>query len=214
MPMSIVSNRSLLILYVFAGIATFNFTADGGEKKGTKPDIGELVKFEVRIQPEDPFDPRNAVSFKGDWKIRRGQVIRLELHAKLTEGWNSYPITQRTSVQDPGQLSKWEIEKTPGIQPLWPLYESSPKIDTLNLGKNIRQTYFKFLKTFMWGQDVLIEKDAPTGSLKIPIKLTLQICKGTCFTYSHVVPVTINVSDEEPESISDDIERRLKQAKP
>lgn len=198
---------SLICCGVLAALAALHLPADAGGIK--TPKLADLLTFDVRIHPEDPFDPKNEVKFADKWKVRRGEVVRVEIHGTLKDGWNTYPVTQRTSEQNEVQLTTYTVEKMPGVTPLWPLRESAPQI-----GKSAGETYFKFVKDFTWSQDFLVADDAPMGTLQVPIKLRLQICKGTCIWFDHVVPVSVAVSAEAPAPMSAEIAERLKYARP
>ncbi len=185
-----------------------------GDVLAQTPKFEDLLTFEVRVQPEDPFDHRVETKFAGPWKARRGEVVRIEFHGKLKDGWNTYPISQRTSEQHESQFTKWTLDKQPGITPLWPLRESEPKVATIDYGKS-KETSFKVIKNFTWSQDVLVATDAAPGTLDIRIKLDMQICQNTCIPFDNViVPVKIDVSDEEPLPLSAAVLERVNAAKP
>ncbi|HZZ82836.1 MAG TPA: cytochrome c biogenesis protein CcdA, partial [Gemmataceae bacterium] len=140
---------------------------------------------------------------------RRGQIVRVEIDGTLTDGYNTYPITQRTSQQEPEQLTSWKVEPVAGAKPIWPLHESAPKV-----GKLLGKSYFKFLKHFSWGQDIFVDENAP-GELNVPIKMRIQICNATtCRWFDHTFPVSIDVSDEPLVPMSADIFRRLHESRP
>jgi thiol:disulfide interchange protein len=201
---------SFLGFAVLAAIAVFHRPAEAqGEQAAKKPAFTELLTFDIRIEPEDPFDPANEKKIAPKWKARRGQVVRVELNGTLKDGWNTYPITQRTSEQPDSQLTTWDVGKVSGIIPLWPLRESTPKT-----GKVVSDTIFKLVKNFTWSQDILVAENAPAGTIQVPIKLHIQICKNSCYWYDQMVPVSIEVSDEAPVPKSADILERLKVAKP
>jgi thiol:disulfide interchange protein len=203
---------SFLGFAVLAAIAVFHRPAEAqGEQAAKKPAFAELLTFDIRIEPEDPFDPANEKKIASKWKARRGQVVRVELNGTLKEGWNTYPITQRTSEQPESQLTTWDVGKVPGIIPLWPLRESTPK--TAKIAGN---SFFELIKTFTWSQDFLVAEDAPTGNIEVPFHLKkIQICKTSCYWYNNqTVPVNIEVSDEPPLAKSADIQDRLKVTRP
>jgi thiol:disulfide interchange protein len=201
---------SFLGFAVLAAIAVFHHPAEAqGDKAAKKPAFAELLTFDIRVEPEDPFDPANEKKTAGKWKARRGQVVRVELNGILKDGWNTYPITQRTSEQPDSQLTTWDIAKVTGIFPLWPVRESAPKP-----AKVVSDTIFKLVKNFTWSQDILVAENAPTGNIQVPINLHIQICKDSCYWYDQMVPVSIEVSDEGPVPKSADILERLNFAKP
>jgi thiol:disulfide interchange protein len=206
------ANRILPILFciMFAAVAASFTPADAlGDKADKKPNIAELLTFDVKVEPENPFDTALSKDAVGKWKARRGQAVRVELHGNLKDGWNTYPVTQRTAAQPEDMLTGWEVGKVAGITPLWPIRESAPKS-----AKLLKDTIFKLVKSFDWSQDFLIAENAPTGNLDVPIKLHIQICKGSCYWYDHVVPVRVEVSEEAALPLERDIEDRLKLAKP
>jgi len=200
---------SFFALCVFVALQIPSADAQAGKK----PKLETLLNVQVSVQPDDPFDPRIEAKAAEKFKARRGEVVRVELHAKLTDGWNTYPATQRTNQQDEVQLTTYTVEKVPGITPLWPLRESEPKVGKLK-DKSGEQAYFKFEKGFTWSQDFLVAADAPMGVLQVPIKVNLQICKGTCIWYDHVIPVSIEVSDEAPMPMTPEITKRIELARP
>ena len=193
---------SVFVLFVSA----IQTPAHAQEKK---PPFDELLTFDVRVEPEDPFDQAHARNPNGKWKPRRGQIVRVELNGKLKDGWNTYPITQRTQDQPEAMLTTWEVAKVSGVTPLWPLRESAPKT-----GKVAGDTIFKYLKSFTWSQDLLVGDDTPVGKIDVPVKLHIQICAGSCFWYDSIVPVKLDISDEPPLPMSPDILERLKTPKP
>ena len=130
-----------------------------------EPKLEDIVTFEVRVQTADPFDPRNALKSTAPWKVRRGQIVRLELGGVIKAGWNTYPITLRTPEQSPGQLTKWAIQSPKGVVPLAPIYESQPS----TAHEEVIGSYFKYTKQFVWSQDLFIASDAPTGKVEVPM---------------------------------------------
>lgn len=197
-------------LVLFGMVASRHLSVHAGAPKTAKtPKLSELLTLDVRTFPEDPFDPRAEAKSSDKWKARRGDVVRVEVRGKLTDGWNTYPVTQRTSDQPEAMLSSWDVEKVAGVVPLWPLRESAPKLDKSESG-----VLFKYVKDFTWSQDFLIADDAPMGTLQIPIKLRVQICKKACFWYDHVIPVSIEVSPESPLPVAPEFAERLKQTRP
>ena len=198
-----------LWLCVFAMIAFTPSHASAQPVKKTDINDLSLLRFSIHVEPEDPIDPRMEIKYKGEWKARRGEVVRVVFNGKLKEGYNTYPITQRTEKQSETQLTKWNVEKVAGITPLWPLHETSPKIGYLT-----SDPYFKFIDQFTWSQDVLIGEDAPMGTLTLPIKLTIQICSTTCEWFETVVRANIEVSDEAPMPLPLEINERLKSRQP
>jgi thiol:disulfide interchange protein len=175
-----------------------------GAKTETK--LEEIVKFEVRVLPADPFDPRNEAKSNAAWKVRRGQVVRVELTGTIKDGWNTYPITLRTPEQSPGQLTKWAIQAPKGIVPLLPIFESQPSL----AHEAVIGDYLKYTKQFVWSQEVFVSSDSPTGKVDVPIKLDIQFCAGNCIWFAPVIPASIDVSDETPDSVSPDLTARVK----
>lgn len=194
--------------WLFAGVF-FLIAATHVPAQNKTPKFEDLLQFDVRVQPEDPFDSRLEMKSNGPWKARRGEVVRIQLHGKLKDGWNTYPITQRTSDQPEIMLTSYNVEKAPGITPLWPLRESSPKVAKLD-----NETLFKLVHEFTWSQDFLIGDDSPMGTLTVPIKLNLQICDKACIWFKHTENVSIDVSDESPLPTSPEVEERRKLARP
>ena len=168
--------------------------------------LPELVKLETRVLPEDPFDPANDSKFKGNWKARRGESVRLELTGTLTPTWYTYPVLLRMPQQFASNT--WINEPAKGVTPIWPLLESPPHT---YVNKALEKTYFTYDKTFTWIQEVAITENAPVGLLQVPIKLKLQICDpNQCLNFDHVVTFSIDVSAEPPVPISAALAERIK----
>ncbi len=179
-------------------------STDGGGAKA--PQAKDILTFKTRVKPSDPFDPRNESGANGIWKVRRGEVVRVEFEGSLQEGWITYPITQRASDQQP--LSRWSIAINNNVTPLLPIYESTPKkVDEPSLG-----LMFKYANHLVWSQDVLIDKDAPPGKLAVTIALDTQVCKGSCIPFKWDIPVEFEVSSEAPETPSAETLGRAKTA--
>ncbi|MBI1830733.1 MAG: hypothetical protein HYR84_04700 [Planctomycetes bacterium] len=174
----------------------------------------ELVTYEVRVSPEDPFHKVYQKDSTEKWTPRRGEIVRIEFVGNVKDGWNTYPISQRTSEQVESQLTRWEIAKKPGaFTPLWPLRESAPTKAILKAGKE-EQTYFKVVKNFTWSQDVYIDEKAPTGPMQVPINLRIQLCERGCTWFDHVVNVKVDVSDDPALPMTPDVKERLELPKP
>lgn len=202
-------NRFRIFLAAVCAIALTPI-ANGNSIKSESGD--DLVKFDYRVLPEDPFHAFYQKDKNEKWKPRRGEIVRVELIGTLKDGWNTYPLTQRTSEQQESSLTKWEIEKTSGFTPLWPLRETNPEKRTTIYGKS-RSTEFKFYNTFSWSQDIYIAENALPGPAQVSIKLNIQLCEKGCQWYKHAVPVKLEISDE-PVIPNPDIKERLNLTKP
>jgi hypothetical protein len=96
------SNRIALLVSMLTLVgllpAVLDVPVNAGEIKKVQPNpvIGDLVAFKVHLEPDDPFDPANAQDHVGKWQARRGQIVRVVVTGTLTDGYHTYPITQRT----------------------------------------------------------------------------------------------------------------------
>lgn len=170
----------------------------------------ELLRFDVKAAPEDPFDPANQRDAKGVFKVRRGEVVKIVLVGTPKAGFHTYPLTTKTARQP--QLSRLEFVKTPGITPLWPITETEP---TRHFDKEEGFTSFEHASPFTWSQDIFVGPDAATGMVTVPIKFDTQVCnKGFCVPYRQETKVSFEVSPEEPLPMSPDLSARLSAAKP
>src|SRR5437016_537454 len=62
----------LLICIIFAAVAASYTPANAQEKKADKkPNLAELLTFEVKVEPENPFDTALSKDAVGIWKARR-----------------------------------------------------------------------------------------------------------------------------------------------
>jgi thiol:disulfide interchange protein len=172
----------------------------------------EVIHFDVRAVAEDPFDPTNKQGANGDFKVRRGQVVKIVLTGTPKAGYHTYPITKRTVRQKTaGQMSRLEFLKTPGVTPLWPIAETEP----VPRFEETEGTLLEYVGAFTWAQDVLVSADAPTGMLTLPIQLDLYVCNvGGCVPLTQRASVSFEVTKDDPLPISEEINTRLKTPKP
>lgn len=172
----------------------------------------QLINFQTRIVPEDPFDQANEQGWKGDFTVRRGQVVKVLVIGKPKPGYHTYPITKRTARQTEVQLSRMEIQKTPGVTPLWPITETEPE---RKFEAGLDQTLFEYGDEFTWSQDVLIHEDAPPGPVKLPIALNLYVCDDrNCDRANPTLTVSFTILPGEPVPVSEGATARLKQPRP
>src|SRR5262249_34499942 len=106
----------------------------------------ERIDFEISVKPSE---------------VKRGQIVTLTISGAPRPGFHTYPMTRRTDnpIQDEVALSKLTFEKTPGLQPLWPVIESEPSlVEEQGIGYLLEHE-----KPFTWSQDILILPDATPG---------------------------------------------------
>jgi thiol:disulfide interchange protein len=167
--------------------------------------LQDVITF-TRGQPDDPFDAIHESKFTGKWKARRGQVIRLDLTGVPAEGWYTYPISQRTPQQF--AWTKWMVEPTPGVIPLWPVVES-PALSYRD--QKLDLTYYKYVTAFTWSQEFVIAETAPVGLLQVSVKLKIQVCdKNQCIKFDPVFTYPIEVSDEASLTIPPELAERIR----
>jgi thiol:disulfide interchange protein len=198
-------------------IASLVFALGGnlGGQEHSAPD--EPLTFDVRVVPEDPFHPLNQIGNTVEpMKIRRGQVVRLVIEAKLKPGFHTYPLMTRTAWQHPAKVWKYTLEDTPGLAPLGPVMETEPvRAEELGEGKR-RIKVLEHKSDFTWAHDVLILPDAKAGPLVLPIRLRGQVCDDkSCLIKQIGLKATFNVSVEDPVPVETAVAaRRIKEAPP
>src|SRR5436190_23826793 len=75
--------------------------AQTGDIKGAGK-TSDLIRFEVKAVPADPFDPANQQKSSADLiKVRRNQVVKIVLTGTPKAGYHTYPLTKRTASQEP-----------------------------------------------------------------------------------------------------------------
>ncbi|MBI2805288.1 MAG: hypothetical protein HYX68_09955 [Planctomycetes bacterium] len=193
-------------LGITCALLSANLPVSAGEFNVAPSKLEDVLKFESRVLPEDPFDPANRKDTKpsAKMKVRRGQVIRVELTGTPQEGWYTYPLNQKTP--DTFALNRWKNEPVPGVFPLDPILET-PALSYYD--KDLKKTYFKYVSPFTWSQEILIAEDAAVGTLLMPIKLEVQVCKTSCYNFKHTVTFPIDVSDEAPLKAAPDVLSRI-----
>src|SRR5262245_14156611 len=84
--------------------------SDGSKTSpGKAPATANLIDFDVKVEPA---------------AARRGEIIRLIIRGRPREGYHTYPLTMRSSQQDPVQLSRLNNPGNKDLKPLWPVAES------------------------------------------------------------------------------------------
>jgi thiol:disulfide interchange protein DsbD len=157
----------------------------------------ERIDFEVSVKPV---------------KARRGELVVLTISGSPLPGFHTYPMTQRTDnpLQDEIALSKLTYEKTPGLQPLWPITESDPSLkEEEGIGY-----FLEHENPFTWSQSILILPDAKPGSLELRFRLNMQVCDKTCVPVERHLKATIVVSSEPAIPLTPQLKDRLGLPKP
>ncbi len=184
-----------------------------GRGEGQEPDTAKFIRFDVSVEPLDPFDPSNQAN-RNWWeslKVRPGEVFRLTITATPEPGYHTYPVTQRSS--DPemtdAHLTKIEFQDLPGLKPLWPISESEPAF-AVEEGVGV---FLEHLKPFTLAQDILVLPEATPGPKSLPFSIKLQVCKKTCIQGTHHFSPKIEVSAAPALALTPELKQRL-EAKP
>jgi thiol:disulfide interchange protein DsbD len=186
-------------------------------EKGQRETTADRIDFQVSVTSDDPFSPNNAVG--ATKKIfRRGEVARLVIQGKLRPGFHTYPLTVRSEDQDEVGLSSLTIDKTPGLQALWPIIESKPEfVDTKFEDEKTKQhqIWLEYEKNLTWEQDILVLPDAPPGPKTVKFQVRVQVCnEGSCLWGNHPFEVAFEVSDAAPLPLSAELKERMAAKEP
>jgi thiol:disulfide interchange protein len=182
------------------------------EKKASAAD--ERISFQLSVGPEDPFAPHYKVNAPNGndapFKVRRGEAFRITIVGTPKEGYHTYPISRRTALQPPSQVSHLEVGTVKGLTSLWPIYETEPSAK-----QEGKITYLEHEKPFTWSQDVLVGADAPTGMVQLPIKLEVYVCDDHgCVPVKATLETKVEITSEEPAKTSEGLLQRLGLKKP
>jgi thiol:disulfide interchange protein len=210
--------RTSLLSLVTVGFLTL---VGGGTQLASAQGKSDRITFQVSVVPSDPFDPAME-SKAGPMKVRRGQLVKVVVEARLKEGFHTYPLTQRTARQEEADLwsldlnsAKAEAPPIKGLVPLWPVQENpSPEfVDVVD--NKITLTKLEHRKPFTWVQEMLVLPEAPTGNLEMPIKLRGTVCNGNnCLPIREEVKAVFNVSAEEALPIEAKLLERRNETEP
>lgn len=157
----------------------------------------ERIDFEISIKPKE---------------AKRGEMVNLTISGAPRHGFHTYPMTRRTDnpLQDEIALSKLTFEKTPGLQPLWPVIESEPAlIEEQGIGY-----FLEHEKPFTWSQDILILPDATPGKKELRFRLNLQVCDKTCVPVERHFKANILVSESPAVPLTEQLKVRMSLPKP
>jgi thiol:disulfide interchange protein DsbD len=152
-------------------------------------------------RPADAKPPANAnrIDFKVELapaSARRGETVRLTITGTPRKGYHTYPITQRAAnpEQSPGMLSKIKFDDPAGLQPLYPIRESKPRmLDEKSLG-----SLLVYDSEFTWSQDLAVPTGLAPGNKLIRFHIRLQVCNGSCVWGDHHFEVPLTVTDAPP----------------
>ena len=170
---------------------------DMGEDVDNKSD---LLSFKAVLSAPDPFHVANQVGAKA--RVRRGEVIRLQITGTPKDGYHTYPVTKHLDAQDPKGLTKLQFGSSK-LVPQGTVKESEPEI--VDEGPTVG-LYYEHLKPFILTQDVLVHPEAKPGINILPIQIDTQICdKISCRPVHISLTAEVDVSPEEPLPIKGDV---------
>lgn len=130
----------------------------------------ELIDFRVAVLPPDPFSERNQ--FGRPVTFQRGEVATIVLNGMPKPGYHTYPLTQRTTSQSPGTLSRWQFVETANLRPLWPITETRPRFKQ----ERTKDVLLEVEGAFTWSRDILILPDARPASTVLSSTIQLTAC--------------------------------------
>ena len=202
------SRRPLNLVLISIGIGLILGAPSFGQPKDKKVDPSDLISFQVSLSAGDPFHAANQRGKK--IQARRGEIVRLKVTGVPKKGYHTYPVTMRSSNQDPAGLTHFTYGDTKGLAALWPIEESEPEqVDEKPLG-----VYLEHGGSFSLAQDILILPDAPPGLAVLPIHVRSQVCKDTCTWVETDLKGELEITNEDPVPMSGQLQSRLGEHKP
>ena len=199
----------LFALAVLMACGTTLLAADSPKE----PDPAELIRFDVSLDPSDPFDPSNQAN--RNWleplKVRPGEVVRLTITATPEPGYHTYPVTQRSSAPEMTDafLTKIKFQDAPGLKPLWPISESEPEFVDEGIG-----VFLEHKKPFTVSQDLFLLPGTAPGLKTLHFSIELQVCKRTCLNGTHNLSMPFEVAAGPEVAIAPELRKRLDAAPP
>jgi cytochrome c biogenesis protein CcdA len=179
-------------------------TGQGNEAPTTATRTGKPTPIDERIHFEVTIAPR---------KIRRGEIAQLTVAGTPRPGFHTYPLTQRSAnpAQDPSQLCTLTYGSVAGVQPLWPVVESSPQ-------PKLEEGLGWFLEhelPFTWRQELLILPDATPGEKTLPLTIQAQVCNARgCILGEPQFAVKFEVSSDSPVPLTPGLQQRINAKQP
>ncbi len=185
---------------------------------GAQEQKDERITFKVLLGPEDPFakdyGSTTPPGKNGVFKIRRGEAFRVTIIGTPKAGFHTYPVTRRTGLQKPSQLSRFEFVPVQGLSPLWPIYETDAELHEVPEFTK-KTTYFEHHHAFAWARDLVVGADASPGSAELSIKLEALVCNASgCLPFKTTLKTTLEITKDEPLKLTDGLSERLKLQKP
>jgi thiol:disulfide interchange protein DsbD len=174
---------------------------DGPKDDGKKDDGKKAGKADDNWQPKDPparvREAGDAIDFEvtvTPKEVRRGQVARVTVTGMPRKGWYTYSMTKRTPDQFGQAVSKFKPGAAAGLQPMGPV-EEVPEPELVSV-PGVGQ-FFEHRTKFTWSFEILVAADAKPGTLRMPLKVELQVCSKGCIPGEVVltVPVTVQAGD-------------------
>jgi thiol:disulfide interchange protein len=166
-------------------------------------DLNKAVTY--TLEP-DVFDPMNEATKSS--RVRRGTVVRLVIKGTVAPGAYTYPLTIPPGQPASINVSSLTTRVDPGLVPLPPPTETPPEV-----GSNKDGPYAKYTKPFVWGVDILVKPDAPTGPRKIEFDIRSTACnESQCVPFVRKLTTTLDVSSEQAEQLPDSLADRVKAA--
>jgi thiol:disulfide interchange protein DsbD len=196
------------LLAVMGSWAAAEPPTTGSFEVGRRPGTADRIDFTVSLRPSDPFSEENKVG-NAPKSFRRGETFTLVITGKPRPKFHTYPLTQRSEdpAESEGYLSKLVFADTPGLQPLYPVIETSPewKVEG-NTG-----VFLEHEHTFSWLQDILVLPDAKPGVTKPSFAVNLKVCDANnCLPGEHHFEVPVTVADTPAVPLTPELQGRLK----
>lgn len=159
--------------------------------KAKKETVADRIDFQVSVEPR---------------QAKRGETVLLKIIGTPRPKYHTYPITKRTSFQEPSGLSRISYQVNPALKPLIPLQESGQTEFAVLKQVGV---FLEYKRPFTWTQDILILREAPPGEQRLRFTIHLQVCDLTCLPGDLPFEVTIDVAGGEPVPYSREIQDRL-----
>ncbi len=196
--------RFLTFLLASAGIILVSQTISLGETRDKDGKPSDLITFQASFVTD-----ANAGGQK--IQVRRGEIVRLRITGTPKAGYHTYPVTMALENQSISGLTTLKYAEVKGVVPLWPIQESEPKPGFEN-GEAIG---LEHADTFSLEQDFLVNTDARTGIIALPIQLKSQVCDiKYCHFVNTELKVEIEVGTGDAVAMSEQIQARLDVKKP
>lgn len=176
----------------FDPFADYNLASrkvDPPTPKSKEPETAKLIKFDVKVEPTT---------------AKRGEILKLTIDGKTTEGYYTYPLTMRSPQQLVAQLPKFTFEKSDAFKIVGVPEETEGEFATA-----AGEVILKHKKPFTWTWKILVDPKATTGKTDLAFSIRLQVCdesRCTWGTHEFKLPVTIT---EESVPVAADVTAQL-----